>query len=125
MSHQTLPKSIINIFFLIGIFSAVAFRSLTVVDSFGEELVRIIWYIAVIGYIVFFGFRFHIALKRRNAIIQNKLIEKMAEVDCMAVKDREEIEYLLSSIIKSKEIYNYLFIFVISILAITLDIILH
>lgn len=125
MQHRTLPKSIINLFFLIGIFSAVAFRSLTIIDFLGSAYVRLAWYLAVIGYVIFFGFRFYIALKRRSAILENRLIEKMNDVDCMAENDREEIKYLLNSIIKSKEIYNYLFIFVISIVAIALDIMLH
>lgn len=125
MLHKTLPKSIINLFFLIGVFSAIAFRSLTIIDSLGSNLVRLVWYLAVIGYVIFFGFRFYISSKRRNAIIENKLIEKMDDVDCIAENDREEIKYLLNSIIKSKEIYNYLFIFVVSILAIALDIALH
>lgn len=86
---------------------------------------RLVWYLAVLGYIIFFGFRFYIASKRRSAIIENKLIEKMDAVDCIAENDRKEIQYLLNSIIKSKEIYNYLFIFIVSILAIALDIALH
>ena len=125
MPHRTLPKSIINLFFLIGVFSAIAFRSLTIIDSLGSNLVRLVWYLAVIGYVIFFGFRFFIASKRRSAILENKLIEKMDDVDCIAENDREEIKYLLNSLIKSKEIYNYLFIFVVSILAIALDIALH
>lgn len=121
MSNRTLPKWMINLFFCIGLFSAVCIRALTIINHYNPRWAGYAWRTAVIGYIFFFGYRFYVANKRRRSIVGNRLIE---EVEQCAGLDREkkvELLYLLNSIRKSKEIYNYAFIFILSILAIAID----
>ena len=86
-------------------------------------MARAAWYIGVLGYIMFFGFRYYIARKRRNTIQQYNLLEKLDASD-MEKESKEEIRYLLDSLIKSREILNYRYIFVTSGVAILLDIFL-
>jgi len=121
---HTLPPSVIYLFMAIGLLSAVAFRLLTIVNTFRPELVRPIWYVGVIGYIFFFAYRYYITEKRKKAIRANRLLEKIRGTDDIDPEDRELIAYVLASIAKSKEHVNYLFIFLLSILAIVADIIL-
>jgi hypothetical protein len=123
MHHHTLHPAIINLFFIIGLISATLFRSLTIVDRFSPGLVRPLWYLGVGGYLLFFGYRYRIARKRRAAISENNLIEKLQSGE-LSNDERDEIAYLLHSLQRSKEIYNYLYIFFTSIVAITADIFL-
>jgi len=121
---HTVSPLVIYLFLAIGLISAVAFRLLMIVDVFAPQLVRPIWYTGVIGYILFFAYRFRITQKRKRAIRENRLLEKIREEGRLDQEDRELIAYVLSSVMVSKEHINYLFIFLLSILAILADILL-
>jgi len=123
MIIKTLPKPIIRIFFIIGIFSATCIRLIAVFNRFNPDISRVLWYIGVIGYIFFFGYRFYITKRRRKVIEANNLIKKL-ETQTLEKEDIENINYILNSIIKSKEIFNYIYIFFLSIIAIIVDIVL-
>lgn len=121
---RTVPPFVIYLFLVIGLLSAVAFRLVTIVNAFSPSLLRPVWYFGVIGYILFFAYRYHISEKRKKAIRENRLLEKIRTPGEISSQDRELIEYVLSSIIKSKENLNYLFIFILSIIAVGVDILL-
>jgi len=123
MQHSTMPPAVINLFFIIGLVSATLFRSLTIMQHFAPQLIRPMWYCGVIGYLLFFGYRYRIARKRREAITENDLIEKL-RTDQLSHSERNEIAYLLYSLQRSKEIYNYQYIFLTSIIAIGIDLFL-
>jgi len=118
------PTFVVYLFLLIGLLSAVAFRLLTIVNAYHPPLMRPLWYFGVIGYILFFAYRYHISEKRRRAVRDNALLEKIGNNLELSREDREIIAYVLSSITRSKENINYLFIFVLSLLAIGVDILL-
>lgn len=48
-------------------------------NYFWQPMGRVVWYCGVMGYILFFGFRFYISRKRRRVIIENDLINKLEE----------------------------------------------
>lgn len=121
---KTVPPFVIYLFMVIGLLSAVAFRLLTIINTFSPSLMRPVWYFGVIGYIFFFAYRYHISEKRKAAIRANRLLEKIQGADVITSEDRVLIAYVLSSIIKSKENLNYLFIFALSIAAVGVDILL-
>ncbi|MHB1015390.1 MAG: hypothetical protein ACYC2W_08965 [Desulfurivibrionaceae bacterium] len=121
---KTVPPFVVYLFLVIGLLSAVAFRLVTIINTFSPSLLRPVWYFGVIGYIFFFAYRYHISEKRKNAIRANRLLEKIRGHGEITSEDRALIEYVLSSIIKSKENLNYLFIFVLSIAAVAVDILL-
>ena len=121
---KTVSPFVIYLFLVIGLLSAVAFRLLTIINTFSPALLRPVWYFGVIGYIFFFAYRYHISEKRKNAIRANRLLEKIQGSGEITSEDRALIAYVLSSIIKSKENLNYLFIFVLSIAAVGVDILL-
>lgn len=121
---HTLPPWVIYLFMVIGLLSALAFRLLTIVNTFRPELLRPVWYAGVIGYILFFSYRYYITEKRRKVIRAHRLLEKIGGSAPLAPEDRETIAYVLASIIKSKENINYLFIFALSLLAVLVDLIL-
>ncbi|OIP44645.1 MAG: hypothetical protein COX17_06105 [Deltaproteobacteria bacterium CG23_combo_of_CG06-09_8_20_14_all_60_8] len=121
---QTLPVPVINLFFAIGVLSAVAFRALIIVQHVRPALFRSVWYGGLFGYIIFFAYRYAITRKRRQAIGRFRLIEKIQGNACLSDEDREVAVYLLSSLVKSRENLNYLIIFLLSILAVAMDLFL-
>jgi uncharacterized membrane protein len=126
MKHipHVFPPWIINLFFALGLVSAFAFRSIIVFEHVNPVLVRPIWYFAVVGYIFFFIYRYSISRKRRAVIIEYNLIEKIEKREDLTDEEREAAIYSLSSLVKSREIFNYLFISILSVLAIAADIVL-
>jgi hypothetical protein len=119
---HTLTGPVIHAFFFIGVFSAVAFRVIIVLQHVEPAWVRPVWYAGVIGYIFFFLYRYYISKKRKKAIRDYDLIGKLKANVCLSDDDRDVVIYLLSSIIKSMEDLNYYIIFILSLLAIAADI---
>jgi len=118
---QTVSPLTINLFFLVGLVAAFAFRVLIVFSHTYENLFRPAWYLGTIGYLLFFLYRFAISQKRKKAIEQYALIPKLEQSGQLSDEDRQVMVYLLSSIRKSRENLNYLFIFGLSFLAIIAD----
>lgn len=121
---HTLPPYVINLFFIIGLLSAVAFRLLIVFQHIRPEFFRSVWYFGVIGYMFFFLYRYVISEKRKKAIGEYDLIAKLESGEKLSHEDREIAIYLFFSIKKSRENLNYLFIFVLSGIAVFMDILL-
>ena len=119
-----LPKYIIYGFFVIGLISAIAFRAIIVFQHIEPSWVRPVWYAGIVGYIFFFLYRYRITKKRKKAIDDFELIDKVKTNACLTEEDREIVLYLLSSIKSSPEDLNYAIIFILSILAILADILL-
>mgnify|MGYP001579196889 FL=1 len=119
-----LPKYIVYGFFVIGLISAIAFRAIIVFQHIEPSWVRPVWYAGIVGYIFFFLYRYRITKKRKKAIDDFELIDKVKANACLTEEDREIVLYLLSSIKSSPEDLNYAIIFILSILAILADILL-
>lgn len=118
------PKYLIYGFFIVGLFSAIAFRAIIVFQHLEPGWVRPVWYIGVVGYFIFFLYRYKITRKRKKAIEEYQLIEKVKANACLTDEDREVVLYLLSSIKSSLEDINYALIFLLSIIAIIADLFL-
>ena len=118
---KIIPKPIILGFFLLGLLSSVAFRAILLLQKYEPHYVRPVWYFGVIGYLVFFVYRYYISQRRKRTIIRSNLIEKVRAGVPLTPEERDANLYLLNSIQKSQEDWNYLAIFILSIVAIALD----
>ena len=105
---QTVSPLVINLFFVIGLLSAFAFRVLIVFVYLRPEWFRFTWYVGIIGYTIFFLYRYRIAQKRKKAVDEYHLIEKLEQEVPLASEDRQVLIYLLSSIRKSRRWQNWL-----------------
>jgi hypothetical protein len=117
-------KYVIYGFFILGLLSAIAFRAIILFQRLEPSWVRPVWYIGTIGYFFFFLYRYSITKKRKKAIEQFQLIEKVKANACLADQDREIVLYLLSSIRFSPEDINYAIIFILSLIAVASDLVL-
>jgi len=116
------PKHVIYGFFLLGLVSSVAFRTIILFQQVEPSWVRPAWYTGVVGYLFFFLYRYRISKKRKKAIDDFALIKKVRSGTALTEEDREVLAYLLLSIKSSLEDVNYAMIFLFSILAILADI---
>ena len=107
--------------FSLGLATAIAVRALIVLDHVQPSWVRPVWYFAVLGNFLFFFYRYQITDKRKKAVKNHNLIEKLSARQELTEDDRLVLTYLLTSIKKSPEHLNYLIIFVFSIVAIAMD----
>ena len=121
---KIVPRPVIVGFFLLGLLSSLAFRAIIFFQKYSPGWVRPVWYFGVIGYMLFFIYRYGISLRRKRTIAQGNLIEKIRAGETLSADDREATLYLLNSVRKSQEDWNYLAIFVLSLLAIALDLLL-
>lgn len=118
---KIVPQPVIVGFFLLGLLSSVAFRAIILFQKFNPVWVRPVWYFGVIGYMIFFMYRYGISQRRKRTITQSGIIEKIREGVTLSDDDREAALYLLNSVRRSQEDWNYLAIFVLSAVAIVLD----
>jgi hypothetical protein len=121
---RIVPKYVISGFFALGLVSAIAFRGIIVLQQLEPSWVRPVWYIGTVGYLLFFLYRYWITKKRKKAVEDFRLIEKLKANACLAEEEREVVLYLLSSIKFSLEDINYAIIFVLSLIAIGADLFL-
>ena len=119
-----MPKYVVYSFFLLGLVSAIAFRAIIVLQHLEPSWVRPVWYIGTAGYVLFFLYRYRITRKRKKAVEDFQLIEKLRASACLQDEDREVLLYLLSSIRLSLEDINYAIIFVLSVIAVAADLVL-
>ncbi len=118
------PKYVKLGFFSLGLLSAIAFRAIIIFQQLEPSWVRPVWYMGIIGYLLFFLYRFRITKKRKKAVSDFGLLEKVESNAPLTEEDREALTYLLSSITVSPEDMNYAIIFLLSIVAIAADIVL-
>jgi hypothetical protein len=121
---HVVPKYVIYGFFILGLLSAIAFRAIILFQRLEPPWVRPVWYIGTIGYFFFFLYRYAITKKRKKAIEQFQLIEKVKANAYFTDQDREVVLYLLSSIRFSLEDINYAIIFILSLIAVASDLLL-
>jgi hypothetical protein len=121
---HTVSRYVIYSFFSLGLVSAIAFRAIIVFQHVEPAWLRPVWYIGTIGYFLFFLYRYMITRKRKKAIEEFQLIEKISTNTCLTDIDRKIVLYLLSSVKNSLEDINYAIIFLLSIVAIAADLFL-
>ncbi|MEW6219400.1 MAG: hypothetical protein AB1634_07670 [Thermodesulfobacteriota bacterium] len=121
---RTLPLWVVNLFFVVGLVSALAFRLLIVVNHLAPALFRPIWYLGLVGYVAFFAFRYRISQRRRQAIDHFALLDRVQAGAPLSDAERQALLYVLGSVKKSRENWNYLVIFILSILAAAVDLML-
>lgn len=109
-------------YFMLGLATAIAFRALIVIDHIQPKWVRPVWYFGVLGNFVFFYYRYRVSERRKKAISDFQLIEKIQSNNTLTATDREILNYILRSIKLSPENINYLIIFLFSLLAIAMDV---
>ncbi|MCD4760369.1 hypothetical protein K8R42_00540 [bacterium] len=118
------PKPIRLFYFWAGIIATLAYRIIIILNFYSTTWVKISWYVGTIGFIVYFIHRFDISKKRSSLIVEHKLREKLDSntLDELNKEDNQALGYILSTLVSSKEKWNYYAIFILSGLALIVGI---
>lgn len=114
----------IQFYFWLGMISAILLRLIIIADYYNGVMAKALFYLGVMGYLVFFAHRYHVATRRVGVLRNLELLKKVEEKRPLSDQDYEGLEYIMWSLSVSKERLNYLVIFAFSILAIAGSLIL-
>ncbi len=117
-------KFLRNFYFWSGIIATLAYRIIIVLNFYSNTWVKISWYVGTIGFIIYFIHRYQISDKRAKLITDNQLRKKIKQAKEINDQDSQALDYILRTLVSTKEKWNYIFIFVMSGLALITGIIL-
>ena len=87
-ASKIIPKPVIFGFFLLGLLSSVAFRAIILLQKYEPGWVRPVWYFGVLGYMLFFMYRYYISQRRKHTISHFNIIEKIHTGEALSGEDR-------------------------------------
>jgi hypothetical protein len=108
------------IFFIIGLIATIAIRVVTLLIKVDPIYSKISWYVGIVGFSLFFVYKFRIGQERSKLIRRMNLIEKISRRKELADEDYRLIDAILCALSSRKERINYFFIFGLSAVALTL-----
>ncbi|MFC1755063.1 hypothetical protein ACFL96_17000 [Thermoproteota archaeon] len=107
------------IFFAIGLIATIAIRAVTLLMRVEPLYGKIAWYIGVVGFLLFFVYKFRIYNHRSKAIREKSLVQRTQEGK-LTESEKNEIAMMLCSLSSRKESINYFFIFILSAIALAI-----
>lgn len=105
------------VFVIIGMIATIAVRVVTILMNVNPFYGKIAWYIGVIGFFIFFIYKFKVSQSRAQLIVKKNLIRKINNNQQLTKDDYTNVGELLCSLVSRKERLNYFFIFALSALA--------
>lgn len=104
-------------FFVIGLVATVAMRLVIPLLNISPIYGKAAWYIGILGFFLFFVYKFRISQVRGALIEQKGLLEKTANKARLADDEYELLNTMLCSLSSKKERINFFFIFGLSAVA--------
>jgi hypothetical protein len=111
-------------FFVIGIVATLAYRVIIILNFYNPLWVKISWYIGTMGFILYFGYLYNLQSKRAELAIQYNLLNVVKRIKEIKGKQKEALQYIVKSNATSKAKWNSAVIFILSVLALIIGIIL-
>lgn len=108
------------VFFIIGLVATIAIRAVTLLIHLNPIYGKIAWYIGIGGFLAFFIYKFRINQIRSKLINQKNLVDKINHQKELTKDDYNLLGAILCALSSNKERINYLFIFVLSAVALLL-----
>ncbi len=102
--------------FCVGIIATIAYRVIIILNNVSATSVKVAWYIGTIGFVWYFAHRYRVQNYREGIIRERKLLDKLCQNN-LDKEDCEALHYVVKSLSSSKAKWNYVVIFVFSILA--------
>lgn len=121
---KLIPKYIKWIFFWMGAFATLAYRIIIIFNYYSPQWVKLSWYVGTIGFVLYFGYLYHIQRKRVKLIADYDLVNVAKKTKGIKPRQREALLYVVKTISTSKSRWNSLFIFSITFIALIVGIVL-
>ena len=116
-SPHASPHWVREFFFWSGIVATFAYRIIVIVNNYSKYWAQISWYIGTVGFIIYFWHRYKVSEKRSKLIKEQDLIAAVARSKVLTQEQIDANEYILNTLLSTKEKWNYIFIFIMSIVA--------
>lgn len=113
---KTHSKPIRQMYFIIGVVATIAYRVIIIFSGTSKFWLNLCWYIGTVGFIIYFAHRFQISENRAKIIKEQKLAEKVDQMN-LSSEDKEAMVYVFKSLNVSTERWIYIIIFISSALA--------
>lgn len=111
------PKPVRLFYFWSGIIATFAYRVIIILNNYSMAWAQAAWYTGTIGFVIYFIHRYQVSEKRADLITDYDLIKKIRNGDELRGRDKQALTYILKTLKSTKEKWNYVFIFVMSIIA--------
>jgi hypothetical protein len=110
-----------NLFFWFGIIATICYRAIVILNHISSTISLIAWYVGTLGFVAYFWHRYLVSEKRVKLIKQYDLIQAVKQAD-LSKEQKDASEYILTTLLSTKEKWNYIVIFVTSLLAMIMGI---
>jgi len=118
------PKPVRLFFFWTGIIATIAYRIIVILNIYSALWVDIAWYIGTVGFILYFGHRYNVAKKRAELIKKYNLVGVVDKAECIEDDERTALHYLVQTSLTSKSRWNSAMIFILSVAALIIGVIM-
>ncbi|MFA4991020.1 MAG: hypothetical protein WC569_00365 [Candidatus Omnitrophota bacterium] len=105
------------IFFIIGLMATVSVRLVSFFMDFNVMYSKIAWYVGVVGFFIFFLYKFRVEAARARLIGRRDLAARIRDKKELDEEDYGLIGAILCGLSSNKDRINYIFIFGSSVLA--------
>jgi len=112
------------LFFWSGIIATLSYRAVIVLTYFDPLWIKVAWYVGTVGFIIYFGHRYSIEKKRAQLVEDLQLIKAVQDAKDINKEKTEALCYLVETTLTSKARWNSMFIFITSIIALIIGLVL-
>lgn len=112
--HSKLTR---EFYFWSGIVATAAYRIIVVLNNYSTFWSTISWYVGTIGFIIYFAHRYQVSERRYELLKKYKLLSKIKRSSIFSPAEKDASEYILGTLLSTKERWNFIFIFVASTIA--------
>ncbi|MFC1807163.1 hypothetical protein ACFL0T_02210 [Candidatus Omnitrophota bacterium] len=110
------------VFFFIAIIAVIAIRAVNVAWEYNQLLAKVFWYIGVVGFFIFFIYKFRDHVILHKELAKSKLTDKLLNREALSDEDYDVLATITCKLSSKKDKINYFFIFFFSGLALILAI---
>ena len=107
------------LFFAIGLVATFSVRLVVILMDYNTLYAKIAWYVGVLGFFIFFLYKFNVDHARSRLITRESLLEKIKARSALQDKDYVMMHSILCSLNSAKDRINYFVIFATSIITFT------
>jgi len=110
------------VLFIIALTATISIRAVNVVLDFSQLWAKVFWYIGIVGFTIFFVYKYRYQNLLQKELTKSKLADKLLTKDNLTDHDYEILGTVLCKISSKKDKITFLFIFVSSAIALALAI---
>ncbi|RJR31193.1 hypothetical protein C4569_03115 [Candidatus Parcubacteria bacterium] len=110
-------------FFIFGLIGAFGVRLVLIISHFSQFWGSLAWYVAMISYLIFYHHRYYVEFSRKKIIEKYDLLKKFKK-EQLSDLEKNELLMILNSVYFSRSTYNFYILYVATVAALILEIII-